>query len=243
MPTPTIKKATPKPDVQIYHFDPQTNEACGSDIADLDPLENKPLLPAFATLIAPPATIAVGKVAVFDEAAATWSQVEDHRGKVYDTATGDELQHDRLGVLPVTLTTTAPTANSSWDATAKAWVLDAVKLHSIKKQEIETAYQTALNAGVTYKNALFQSDEKSVQSLVKVLTALANSWVLPAGFVWVDAANVAHPATKTWLIGLNKAFSDHESSLFTRKIQAKAALAAIDLTSATATADIQAIKF
>jgi len=127
MPTPTIKKATPKPDVQIYHFDPQTNEACGSDIADLDPLENKPLLPAFATLIAPPATIAAGKVAVFDEAAGKWSQVENHRGKVYDTATGNESLYDKLGVLPATLTTTAPTANSTWDAVKKAWVIDAVK--------------------------------------------------------------------------------------------------------------------
>jgi len=117
------------------------------------------------------------------------------------------------------------------------------KAVSDKKGEIDTAYRDALNAGVTYKSVVFQSDEKSVQSLVKVLTALANSWVLPAGFVWVDAANVAHPATKTWLNGLNKAFSDHESSLFTRKIQAKAALASIDLTSATAIADIQAIKF
>jgi len=117
------------------------------------------------------------------------------------------------------------------------------KIVSDKKVEIDTAYRDALNAGVTYKAAVFQSDEKSVQSLVKVLTALANSWVLPAGFVWIDAANVAHSATKAWLQGLNKAFGDHEAALFTRKLQAKGALAAIDLTSPTAIADIQAIAW
>lgn len=113
----------------------------------------------------------------------------------------------------------------------------------VKKNEIDTAYRDGLNAGVTYNAAVFQSDEKSVQSLVKVLTALANSWLLPAGYVWVDATNVDHVATKTWLQGLNKTFVDNEAALFTRKFQAKKALAAIDLTLPTAIAAIQAIKW
>jgi len=169
--------------------------------------------------------------------------VENKTGNVlgYDSVEQADLISG-LDMSLYTAITKLPTQFETWDVATKSFVKDIKKMSGVKKAEIETAYQTAMNAGVTYKNALFQSDEKSVQALVKVLTALANSWVLPAGFVWIDAANVAHPATKTWLNGLNKAFSDHESSLFTRKIQAKAALAAIDLTSATAIADIQAIK-
>jgi len=170
--------------------------------------------------------------------------VENTTGEVIGFDSKDQQEHiDKLDMSLYTAITKLPTSADVWDAKTKAFVKDTKKMADVKKAEIETSYSDALNAGVTYKTALFQSDEKSVQSLVKVLTALANSWVLPAGFVWVDSANVAHPATKTWLRGLNKAFGDHEASLFSRKLQAKSAMAAIDLTSPTAVADIQAITW
>jgi len=134
-------------DTTIYHFDPITNEAIGSDIADLDPLDHKPMVPGYATLIATPATIATGKVAVFDTSTNKWSQVEDHRGTVYDTSTGAESQYDKLGVLPATLTTTAPTPNSMWDATTKAWVFDPSKAASLQATVINSACAAAIVGG------------------------------------------------------------------------------------------------
>jgi len=170
--------------------------------------------------------------------------IENKTGNVigYDSVEQADLISD-LDTSLYAAITKLPTQFETWDVATKSFVKDTKIMADAKKAEIETSYRDALLAGVTYKTALFQSDEKSVQSLIKVLTALANSWVLPAGFMWVDSANVAHPATKTWLRGLNKAFGDHEASLFSRKLQAKAALSAIDLTSPTAIADIQAITW
>ena len=170
--------------------------------------------------------------------------VENKTGKVigYHSVEQADLING-LDALLYTEIAKAPEAFEKWDVKAKTFVFDVNAMVEKKKIEIDLSYKAALSEGVTYAGALFQSDEKSVQSLVKVLTALANSWVLPAGFVWVDDANVAHPATKIWLQGLSKAFGDHEATLFARKLQAKGALAAIDLTSPTAIADIQAVVF
>jgi len=141
----------PIKDVTIYHFDQVTKEHIGSEIADRDPIDGKVLLPACTTPIAPPTTIAAGKVAVFNEATSKWSQQEDNRGKVYDTSTGMESVHRELGALPAKLTSQAPTANSSWDAAAAAgkgaWVFDTVKAAADQIAVINAACAAAIVGG------------------------------------------------------------------------------------------------
>jgi len=211
----------------IYHFDAVTNEYIGSDVADLDPIENKPIIPAYATLIAIPSSIPTGSVAVFDIKTDTWAIVEDHRGKIYDTATGVESMFDKLGALPAGKVDVAPPDMlSKWDSALNKWVSDLAKHQSSAITKIKTDYQTALDAGVTYNGALFQSDAKSIAMLSETLTAIANGWTLPTGFAWIDAVNTPHPANTVFLKGLSAALANHKAALFARLQAAKAAIAA-----------------
>jgi len=107
-----------------------------------------------------------------------------------------------------------------------------------KKSVVDDDYQTAIDAGVTYSGALFQSDAKSIATLSETLTALANGWTLPTGFVWIDAANTPHPADIVFLKGLSSALANHKSTLFARLQTAKASIAA-----ATTTAEVDAVTF
>jgi len=95
---------------------------------------------------------------------------------------------------------------------------------SDKLTQIKTDYQTALDAGVAYSGALFQSDAKSIATLSETLTAIANGWALPTGFSWIDAANASHPANTAFLKGLSTSFANHKSALFARLQAAKTAI-------------------
>lgn len=66
--------------MDIYNFSPLTGEYVATSTARLDPLEGKPMIPANATDVAPPAALA-GHVRIFADGA--WSQVEDNRGTAY----------------------------------------------------------------------------------------------------------------------------------------------------------------
>jgi len=209
---------------QIYHYDPATFEYLGEGVADIDQLESKPkkpvyLMPAHATTVPP--KIVAGKTPVFNESTGKWANQVDNRGTVYSTSTGQPEEYAKLGALPATLTKLKPAPMQKWDATAGAWVDDITQISADRIVQLETDYQTALDAGVTYNGALFQSDEKSITTLAEVLTAVANGWTLPAGFVWIDNANNAVTANVAFLKGLSSAFADHKSALFTRLYTAK----------------------
>ena len=53
-------------EVLVYHFDKIDKFFIGSDKADLDPLEGKPMVPASATLVAPPAQWSEGDIPIFN---------------------------------------------------------------------------------------------------------------------------------------------------------------------------------
>ena len=122
----------------------------------------------------------------------------------------------------------------AWDAKAKAWVPykpSAAEMLAqaqvAKLAELRAAYQAGLEAGVTYQGANFDSDEHSQTEIARVLVALANGWALPAGFVWVDAANTQHAVPNVaWLQGLADAMATHKAGLFARLQKAKAAVRA-----------------
>lgn len=208
---------------QINHYDPITFEHIGTSVPDIDPVDGTPMIPAFATLAALPTSIPKNKVAIFDVANDLWSTIDDHRGTVYDTATGQPELWDNLGALPSGKTPLAPTdpANESWDAASKAWKIDIAKVKLAKIAQVKADYQAALDAGVTYSGALFQSDAKSISTLTETLTAISNGWTLPAGFAWIDAVNTPHPASATFLQGLSTAMATHKSGLFARLQAAK----------------------
>jgi len=120
-----------------------------------------------------------------------------------------------------------------YDAATKSWsdyvptkveVLATTKATTLG--QIKTDYQTALDSGVTYSGALFQSDAKSIATLSETLTAIANGWTLPTGFSWIDAANASHPANTAFLKGLSTALANHKAALFARLQTAKTTITA-----------------
>jgi len=208
---------------QIHHYDPNTFEYIGTSVPDIDPLDGTPMIPAFATLAALPTSIPKNKVAIFDVANDLWSTTDDHRGTVYDTATGQSETWDKLASLPAGKTPLAPTdpANESWDAASSTWKIDIAKVKSAKIAQVKDDYQAALDAGVTYSGALFQSDAKSISTLTETMTAISNGWPLPTAFTWIDSANKSHPANLAFLKGLSVAMANHKSALFSRLYAAK----------------------
>ena len=83
--------------ITLYHCDQQGNYTHQTE-ARLDPIAGEPLVPAGATLTAPPPA-ADNKVAKWDEAKDEWSQVADYRGQ-YWTADGGEVEITESGVSP-----------------------------------------------------------------------------------------------------------------------------------------------
>lgn len=81
----------------IHNFDAETGAYLGTAKAGLDPLDRKPMVPANATLIAPPETGA-NEVAVWVDGA--WAIKPDHRGAEYWLADGTHHTIAEIGEVP-----------------------------------------------------------------------------------------------------------------------------------------------
>lgn len=210
----------------IYHYDRDIKMLLGNSVADLDPIDGQPLLPANSTSVVPPKQVA-GKTPVFDVATNKWTNKQDNRGIVFDILTGKSEQWFALGPLPAGKTTNAPPDDLySWNATSKSWVVDIAKVQANRAMQIKTDFQTALDSGVAFSGALFQSDAGSITTLTEVLTAVSNGWSLPEGFAWIDAANKPHPAGIVFLKELSVLLTNHKEALFARFQVAKEAITA-----------------
>ena len=84
---------------KLYHYDPETHAYCGQSIAELDPLEQQPLVPMYATLDVPP-EVAERQIAVRDEKNAAWTVQADYRGQRYWLTDGSEHTIDAIGETP-----------------------------------------------------------------------------------------------------------------------------------------------
>ena len=93
--------------MKIYNYHPLTGEFIRETTAKLDPIEGKPLIPAYATEVAPP-TNEAGNALIYIDGA--WTQVEDKRGTVYWLADRTEYVHEVLGGLPANALLTQPPA-------------------------------------------------------------------------------------------------------------------------------------
>jgi len=225
--------------IKCWSYDAVTGELMGQQQAMLDPVEGKPLVPAYATLTPPP-QVPSGMVAAWNQQTAEWVLLEDYRGMVYDTASGQPEQWDQLGPLPNGKTNIAPPDDlSKWDTQSQNWAPDLAKHKASRIAQLTTAYEAAVLAGVNYQGAIFDSDDHSQTELARVLVALSNGWTLPTDFAWIDRDNQPHPVPDAaWLQGLAKVMADHKASLFGRLQAGKAAVRA-----ATTVAEVEAITF
>lgn len=107
----------------IYHAHPGTGEYLGTGVADPDPLDpSNWLVPGFAYRDAPP-KVPANHVARRTGDKTAWELVEDYRGTIYSTATGEAQVYDRLGPLPVGWVT-APRPGPYYTWSGAAWVID-----------------------------------------------------------------------------------------------------------------------
>lgn len=84
--------------MQIYHYNPVTNELIGSGVADPDPLEKDSwLIPAHATTTKPP-TLSANQEAVFN--GNKWEVKSDYRGASYWLDHETKWQASNIGEIP-----------------------------------------------------------------------------------------------------------------------------------------------
>ena len=84
----------------LYHYDDAGYYTHQTE-ARPDPIDGAPLVPAYATLVAPPPAVA-GQIARFNETQQQWSQVADYRGARYWTARQGLIEITEVGVSPPT---------------------------------------------------------------------------------------------------------------------------------------------
>lgn len=130
--------------MKIYDYDKNTGEYLGEREAVLDPLEAEkgnlvPLVPAFATLVAPP-IVSAGYVAVYEGG---WVVKEDHRGKTVYSADGTQKVIACIGSIPSgwSLSPILPTADDVVDLVraVRDKMLDASDWTDLPHAQLTTA--------------------------------------------------------------------------------------------------------
>lgn len=103
------------------------------------------------------------------------------------------------------------------------------ELKADKLNELDAAYEVAIQQSVSYMGTTFQADEASQLLVTKVLSAGS----VPAGFFWLDANNVKVPMTPADLQGLAGVMLIQGQTNFAKKTtlkeQARAALTDAEL--------------
>lgn len=88
-----------------------------------------------------------------------------------------------------------------------------------KLQELEQAYEQAINADIQYMNTTFQADETSHSRMAKVLSTLSP---FPKNFVWYDINNKPIKITKAGLTELSYNITKRQQKLFSKLQKLKA---------------------
>lgn len=121
----------------IYQAHPVTGEYIGQSIADVDPMDGDNwLIPGMAFIDAPPTAKKGFAIIHIPGAESTWTMVEDLRGTVYQTDSGQSLEWQELGSLGAGLTQEPrPSAYHVW--LEGAWTLDDVAENNELKLQAE----------------------------------------------------------------------------------------------------------
>ena len=137
--------------MQIYNYSKITGEFVGATTAKLDPIEGKPLIPAFATATAPPAT-GQYQVAVFSDDA--WTIQEDHRGRpAWFTNDASPAVIESIGPQPEGVTFFDPSSLSypTWDGSQ--WVEDQEAILIEKLDSVDSKTNELIETSWVYPDA------------------------------------------------------------------------------------------
>lgn len=178
----------------IHHIHPITREYIGHGEADDSPQEpGNFLLPANATIKAPPAT-GMHEVAVFDQAEDDWVVMPDFRAvELYSILDG---RHVISGIGPKPQDTTdLPRPSPMHDWNGVSWIANLAKIKSAKWEAIKAKRDNlSENGGYMVGTKWFHSDQKSRSQQLGLVLLGAN---IPAGLQWktMDGSFVAMTQT------------------------------------------------
>ena len=133
----------------IYHYDHGGHYTHETE-ARLDPVGGDLLVPAHATLTAPPAKVA-DKVARYDESQDSWRLVDDYRGRHYWSAAQELIEITEAGALPPAGTTEL-TAGQELIQVGTVWRLRTAatvlaEAQHIRIQALEAKAAEEINSG------------------------------------------------------------------------------------------------
>jgi hypothetical protein len=172
---------------RVFHYREDTREFCGSEVADLSPLEPGALLvPRLATAKAPP-DVPAGFVAVFDPDSDQWAVRLDARG-VYFGSDGAVLTVREIGVeAPANASKTQRPSNDHVLVDG-AWQIDAERVKFRLKAAIQAtlSHRRASGAALHIDGAevVLQTDLVAISRylMASVLDrGPALDWLLPDG--------------------------------------------------------------
>ena len=134
---------------RIYHYDHGGHYTHETE-AQLDPVGGDLLVPAHATLTAPPAKVA-DQVARYDESQDSWRLVADYRGRRYWAAAQELMEITEAGVLPPAGTTEL-TAGQELIQVGAAWRLrtaatELAAAQYIRIQVLQAQADAEINSG------------------------------------------------------------------------------------------------
>jgi hypothetical protein len=173
--------------MNIYFFDMQQKCLIGNGIAELDPIDKMPLIPANATMIKP-LEVEVNQVAVFDLVTQKWAAKDDIRGIYYDINTKQKVEVTSLDQDITNLTKLEPFEFAKWDINTNVWVLDLdTKAEYDKKKLIAQSESILKENDFRWSNAILWQTEYDDIMRSKVTTyylalrevARGNSTVIP----------------------------------------------------------------
>ena len=133
----------------LYHYDDNGYYTHKTE-ARQDPISAEPLVPGYATLVAPPPAVA-GQIAKWSETKQQWSQVVDYRGRRYWTAAGGLIEIDEAGVSPP-VGATELTEGQTLMQDGEVWRLrtpadDLADAKKAKIAELKAAVEKAIKSG------------------------------------------------------------------------------------------------
>lgn len=156
-----------------YNYSPETGEYLGQSAFRRDPLENLPMIPAYATEDAPPSCTS-GWIPVWSDGA--WSLVEDHRGEA-GYVFGEAATISVLGGYP-----------DGWSALPPLPNMDEAR--AAKLAAIQAEKNRVRDGGFPVGGVLFDSDAGArlayleLENKLAVDQAFTTSWKASDG-VWV----------------------------------------------------------
>lgn len=199
--------------MKIYNYDIKTKEFLNEELAELDPIDNKPLIPAYSTT-KEPLTKKEGFAICFDENNGKWEYKKDLRGmKFWSKTDGSMVVVDSLDFDKTNYTSKEPKENQIMKE--GKWVDDIESFQKIKIKEIEEALFKAEFSELEYKGDVFWGRQKDRELLTQTISliAIVLGGAVPDDFIWRSKNNVNHKFSLEDYKGLALAFANRTKDL------------------------------